>query len=132
MEKTKIEKEVAQADFDRWFEVKKLPKTRREGESESMVNELLGSIEEGFIVLQDDGGVKLFLREPLTGERPLNELNFVPRLTAGQLMSKTGYAKTSQEKQVATIAAFSDEVGGTIRALGTIDLTIAAVITNFY
>lgn len=128
----KVNKDVAQKDFDRWFEAKKLPKTRKEGDNEAMVNELLGSVEEGFIILNDDGSVILKLREPLTGERPLSELNFLPRLTAGELMSKTSYAKSSQDKQIATIAALSGEVGGTIRALGTIDMSLAAVISAFY
>lgn len=131
----KITKEVAQLEFDNWFESRKLPATRREGDSEDMVKEFVCAISEGYVVINNENnGVELLLREPLSTPQPLSKLTFKPRITAGELQSKTAYVKPNdaQGRQIATIAALCDEVGGTIRALGSVDYSIAAVISAFY
>lgn len=127
-----VKKEVAQKEFDQWFENRKLPKTRREGDNEEFVKELVCAIEEGYVVILEDGGVELKLREPISGEYPVNSLKFKSRITAGELQAKTSYAKDSAGKQIATLAALTDEVGGSIRALGSVDYSIAVVISTFY
>lgn len=128
----KVNKEVAQKEFDQWFENRKLPKTRREGDAEELMKELVCAIEEGYLTIHEDGSVELKLREPIMGEHQVNSLKFKSRITAGELQAKTSYAKDVAGKQIATIAALTDEVGGTIRALGTVDYSIAVVISTFY
>ncbi len=130
----KITKEVAQSEFDQWFEARKLPKTRREGDAEAMANEFVCAIEEGYIEINEDLSIDLALREPLTEKINLSMLHFASRITAGVLQRCMSGIKSddSQGRQIATIAALTGEVAGNIRALGTIDYSIAAVITGFH
>jgi len=130
----KVSEEIAQKEFDDWFEARKLPGTRRKGDAESIVKEMVCAISEGYIVINEDLGVDLILREPLKNAISLSKLTFKNRITAGELQAKMGQLKAddSNGRQIAVIAALTDEVGGNIRALGSIDYSICTVISAFY
>lgn len=131
-----VAREVAQAEFDRWFDSKKLPKTRKEGkDSESVANEIINAIEEGYLVVDDENKMIYSLKFPVGAEgNKIDKLTFVNRISAGALQAKTSYVKSDdqQGRGIATIAALTNEVGGTIRALDSVDYGLAMSITVFY
>jgi hypothetical protein len=130
----KVNKEVAQAEFDRWFENKKLRSSRREGDAEELMNEIVLAIQDGDIVITDDFEAIQNLKFPITQPVEITQLKFVARIQTGTLMQKTASVKQgdSQGRSIATIAALTNEVGGTIRALDSVDFALAACISAFY
>jgi hypothetical protein len=131
-----VAREVAEKEFDRWFESKKLPNTRREGkDAESIVNEIVNAIEEGYLVVSDENEMIYSLKFPVgNADKQIDKLTFVNRISAGTLQAKTNYVKSDdqQGRSIATIAALTGEVGGTIRALDSVDFGLAMSITVFY
>lgn len=129
----KISREVAINEFERWFESKKLPQTKRGGDMEAVENELIEAICDGRIIITDNFEIKQTLVFPIkNGE--LTDLTFVHRIPTGELQAKTAYVKKddNQGRITATIAALTKEVGGTIRALDTADFSLASCIATYF
>ncbi len=132
---SKVTKEMAQSEFDRWFESKKLPKTRREGDALPLVEEMVSAIEEGTLVIDEENKITQVLKFPIViaQREPVKELVYVNRVQAGTLASRTAWAKDDKEqKLIAKISVLTGCEAGVIRALDSIDHQIASIISAFY
>ncbi len=128
----KVSEEIARKDFERWFESKKLPETKRKNEYEVLEQELIEAIMDGSLIVNEDNTLTLKLAWPLTSPNAVESLNFVHRIQTGELQSKTAYAKDQSGKLIATVAALTGQVGGVIRALDPVDFGRAGAIAAYF
>jgi hypothetical protein len=129
----KVSREIAIQDFERWFESKKLPQTKRGGDMEAVENEIIEAIVDGRIVVNDDMTLTQVLNFAVNDGKT-DKFNFVHRIPTGVLQAKTAYVKKddAQGKMTATIAALTNEVGGTIRLLDSSDFSLSSCIAAYF
>jgi hypothetical protein len=129
----KVSEDIALKEFERWFESKKLPQSKRKNEYETIENEMIQAICDGLLVVNEDNTLTLQLVWPLSSPQQLTELKFKHRIQTSELQTKTAWAKDSREKKItATIATLTDQVGGIIGALDPVDYDKAACIASYF
>jgi hypothetical protein len=131
----KVSEEIAIQDFERWFESKRLPETKRRDEFIGIEKEMIEGICDGSLIVNDDFTITLKLAFPLSEPNEVSELKFVHRMATGVLQSKTAYVKDPKDqagKLTATIAALTGQVGGIIRALDPVDFGKAGCVASYF
>lgn len=135
----KLTRELAIAEFEKWFESKKLPGTKRaENNPDAMdgiEKEMIMAFQEGRIIVNDDMTLTMFLQMPLENNgNKLTELVFAHRIQAGKIQSRTAHVKPNdlQGRILFTIAALTDQEGGIIRALYDVDYNLASNIATYF
>ena len=128
----KISEDIALQDFERWFDSKKLSGSYRKESYEVIEKQMVEAICDGNLIVNEDFTLTLKLAFPLTAPNEVNELNFVHRIQTGTLQARTAWAKTQEQKLLATIAALTGVEGGVIRALDSSDYSRAGAIASYF
>lgn len=130
---TKVTREIAQQDIDRWLDFKKVGQSKREKKSEEIDN-LVDSVADGYLVVNDDYTLKHILKFPLEGGIPVKELIYQTRLEAVKIKSRMQNLKAGDGHGVLMgyICALTDQAAGIIGKLDTEDYNIAGCIVVFF
>ena len=132
-EKTKVSREKAVEELERWLNAKKITGNKRKS-NEDIEEELIDAIEEGYLVLNEDNSFTYKLKFPLDGENPITELKFAFRVKIGVLNAKLRGIKIDDlSGRIQTyIAVLTDQPKGLIGALDTSDNSIASAIATYF
>ena len=132
---SKISKEVAQQEFNKWAEAKKISDTKRES-NKDCEEEILNAIMEGHLTLTEENEWKYKLKFHLgKGEMNIvNELTFKLRLTINELNSVSKGLKPSdvEGKLIAYLSAITGESIGLLKTLDTVDYSTVSCIVAYF
>lgn len=134
MAKTKIAREVAQAEVDKWIEYKGFSERKIETNSDS-VEKMVDAFEDGVLVLNpDDFEITQILRHQVGGEIPIKQLVFRSRMKVSDIQMQFKGVKTSDTFGMiaAYIAALTKQPKAVITDLDTEDYAIASTIAVFF
>lgn len=138
---TKITKEVAAEDFDRFLAalrvdpIKKKKLFLEDEDGVSMTNAPLELIEEGMMIVLEDGSLEYKLLEPISadsGNVVLDSLTFKPkRITIGQF-EKINEIKNDVDKMKEILSLLTGVSKGFIQKLSLDDLGYITTITSLF
>ena len=133
---SKVTKELAQIEFNKWATAKKIKESSRE--SYKVIEEkIIEAICEGILILNDKLEWEHTLEFPIEGEgiKSTSILTYKLRIATGVLNVAFKGIKPdeSDERLVAMIAALTGEPKGIIKALDTsTDYSIASCIATYF
>jgi hypothetical protein len=122
---SKISKEIATKDVERWLEFKKVSEKRREKKAES-IETLIDLVMNGVLVIEEDLKITQVLCHPLKNEQPVEKLVYAPRIDVAKIHAAMkgvsaedfhgmivayGQALTALPKKVLTAIDSEDYVG---------------------
>lgn len=130
---TKVSKEIAEKDVNRWLDHKKVSENKREAQKDH-ISALTDAISEGYLVLKDDCVFEMTLKHPLDSEDPLTVLNFKPRLKTETVLRHLQGIKSSDidGRLLAYVAALTSQSKTLIGKLDTEDQSMAQSIAVFF
>lgn len=133
---SKIAREVAIADFNRWLDFKKVKENKR-NESKAQIDEIVSAIEHGNVIIDDNCNIIQNLEFPITSDQGgivLGELKFKPRILVHQLNAKLKGVEASNVdgRILAYASALTDQNSGIIGKLDTEDYRIVSSVVMFF
>lgn len=133
--KSKVAREVAQAEIEKWLDYKKIKEAKREAE-ETTTETIVDAICDGTLVLNKDYTFTHKLAFPLKsdGEDTLKELTYKPRLEVREINTKMKGIKPSDAdgRIMGYIAALTDQPRGVLTRMDTEDNRIAQAFATFF
>lgn len=129
-----IVKDVAEATINKWLDTKKVFKTTRETNADS-INLLIEAVMEGCLTHNEsDNSLTHVLLHPQQSEQPVTSLTYKGRLNDNMLQKYLkGVASNDGDARLnAIIAALTDQPRGVINALDSIDKKISMAIAVFF
>jgi hypothetical protein len=129
---SKVSKDVAAADINRWLDFKKVPDRRRSDLSDQ-VESLVSMVEEGNLIVNEDCSLELILTEPIA-ER--DRLRFKTRLQVRDIHTRLKGAGIkggdADGRIVAYISALTGLSMGECELLDTSDYSFASNVVVFF
>lgn len=128
-----VSREVAQSEFDKWADHKKISAKKREQQKDS-IEAIVDAIVEGTLVLKEDNTLVHTLKFPTEGEAPIKTLEYKPRLKMDIVHAHLQNVKSNDAdgRVAAYIAALTTKSKTIIKALDTEDYSIAQSIAVFF
>jgi len=130
-----VAKEIAEQEFSKWFEAKKLPKKLLEKNADDK-EAIISSIEEGVLSLNDDLIFTQKLNFPIKqGDSIITELSFKFRVTEGELSAAMSGIKADDligQIQICYLSALTGVSRGIIRTLDPTDSYVGKKIAAFF
>lgn len=130
MEK-KVSIETATADVEKWLDKKKVSEKKRE-EKKAAIAFLIGAIEEGNLVLNEDNSFEQTLKFPKGEGESLNKLKFKDRLQMSELHVHLKNTNGTDERLLGHVVALTGQPKNIIKTLDTEDYDIASTIGLFF
>lgn len=130
MEK-KVGIETATVDVEKWLDKKKVSQKKRT-EKKQAIDFLIGAIEEGYLILNDDNTFEQTLRFPKGDEVQIEKLKFTDRIDLKKLHIHLKTAVGQDERLLAHVVAVTGQPKDIIKALDTEDYDIASTIGLFF
>lgn len=137
MEKaTKVSKEVALKEVEKWLDYKRVDEKKR-ADSKDNIEALADAIAFGYLVLDKDFNLVHSLKFPLLNEDgsvAAKEFKYKPRLKAGDVQNRTQNIKATDTFALigAYVSALTDLNSGMVKQLDTEDYRIAQAIAIFF
>ena len=133
---SKIAREVAEQEFEKWLDFKKVKSTKRL-ESKDQGEQIISAIENGSIIIDEKNNLVLTLDFPVedsSGNVTLSTLKFSPRLRVVDLNKRLkGFKADDVDGRVlAYAAALTGENTGIIGCLDTEDYRIVGNIVMYF
>lgn len=130
---SKINKEMAVADVNKWLDAKKISQSKRELQKDS-IDSLVDAITEGWLMLNADTAFVMKLKFPLDGEDPLEELTFKTRVRTEQIKNHLKGVKATDidGRLLAYGAALTSQSSTLINKLDTEDQSLVQSISVFF
>jgi hypothetical protein len=128
---TKVNLEVAKAEFEKWVEAKKIPEKAIE-KHEDDAEYIIDAIQSGVLTIDDDFTLVHKLEFP-KGE--LSQLRYKPRVSKGELSASTRGLKADNligEMAICYISCLTGESRGAIRSLDSVDSSLGEHIAAFF
>jgi hypothetical protein len=129
----KIDPEIAQSEFKRWAEAKKIPEKaleKHEDDAEAIVD----AIREGSLLLEDDLSFTQNLKFPVK-EGEINQLKYKFRISEGELAASTKGLRADEligQMPICYISALTGQNRGIIRSLDPVDVSLGKHIAAFF
>jgi hypothetical protein len=132
----KITREIAEAEVNNWLDQKRVSQKKRETHKEHIDN-LVDSIVEGFLSLNDKGEFVQALKFPLTSEdqsEPVSTLKYKPRIPVEAVqMHLIGVKPNDNYGMIhAYVAALTTKPKALIKKMDTEDYSVAYGIAIFF
>lgn len=129
----KVERSQAQKEVESWLDFKKVGEKKRESQ-EAQISALVDAIVEGDLVLNEDFTFVQTLKFPTSGEMPIKEFSFKPRLKLMEIHSQLEGVKASDAdgRILAYAAALTGKAKQIIRSLDTEDYNVVQAIAIFF
>jgi hypothetical protein len=130
---SKVAREVAINDVNRWLDYKVVSERKRESLKDS-IETLVDAVEDGLLIVNDDHTIIQNLRIVPDGEEPIKSLTYKPRLKVSEVHMQLANVKSTDAdgRVCAYIAALTTKPKGIIRALDTEDYGIGQAIAIFF
>jgi len=136
---TKVTREVAQADVNRWLEAAKIdfdePEDGQESEILKELKPLVNSVMKGRVMVSEDGVITQVLDFPVGEEKKITEITFKNRVTAGEIQRKMSAMKIDAKDTVGRLMVFVSVLTNVNYALvakmDTKDYSTASYIASF-
>ena len=131
---SKIAKEVAEAEIEKWLDFKKILAGERERNSDTIAL-LVDAIMEGALEYDESTNkLKHYLLHPFQNEQPLTELTYLPRINDNMLQPNLRgvSAKDGDARLIAVICTLTGQARGIIQKLDSTDKRIALSIAVFF
>ena len=130
----KIAREQAESEVNQWLETKKVFKSVRESNQDS-IDLLIEAIQDGVLIYNEDENTFTHkLLHPLKNEMPVEELTYISRLNDNILRPYLKGVPTGDgdARLLATIAALTGKAKGILSALDSVDKKICNAIAIFF
>jgi len=131
-----ITREIAEKEFMKWFEAKKLPKKLLEKNADDK-EAIISSIEEDILILNEDLSFTQILNFPIqvNNSEPITKLNYAFRVKEGELAASMSGIKTEDligQISICYISALTGLNRGMVRTLDPTDSYLGKKIAAFF
>lgn len=134
--KSKISKEIAEKDFERWLDIKRFSQAKRESKKE-FEEEIIISIMSGDAVIDEKGKITYKLLFPIKTKEEkttISQFEFKPRLIQREVKSALEGVKAADGdgRIVAYISALTGQAKALIGGLETIDFAFCQAMALYF
>lgn len=129
----KINREVAEAEINKWLDHKKISPAKRET-YKTNIDSMVDAVMEGTLVLREDFYLEQNLKFPVGKDDATAKMEYQPRLNGVQIdQAMKGVKATDTFGTIdAYISALTGQVKGVIRQLDSVDKSLANDIVVFF
>lgn len=128
---SKVSREVAEKDVQRWLDHKRVKELKRE-KNKDAIESMIECVMDGTLVIDDECVITHNLLFPLGNDENIKELKYSPRLTVGRIGEYTKNAKTNDERVRGYISALSGMSNGLISNMETEDYSVVGNVVIFF
>lgn len=125
-----VSNELAVETVESWLNAKKVNKKKRI-ENAKLIEELVGLVEDGTLVLSSDFIWKHKLIFPIGENEQIKELTYKPRISVEEIFSASK-GVPNEELGLVYISILTGQVKGIIKKLDLSDYTISQTIAGFF
>ena len=129
-----VSKQIATDEITKWLDSKGVRAKKRK-ENEDSIEELIESVEEGYLIVDDETNeLVLELATPLGSEGQIKEFRFKPRLTVGEVHPFLKKLKVGDNdgRLLAYAQALTGQPAAVINSMDTGDQGLIVTITLFF
>jgi hypothetical protein len=128
-----VSKEIATEEVNKWLDKKNVSQKRRETKKDS-IESLISHVEDGIIVVGDDGVLTHKLTNPIEKEIKTLELTYQPRINVGKVQQHMNGVKS--DDMIGMVIAYGAALTGKpkelIKALDTEDQAVLSTVVVFF
>lgn len=128
---TKISKEVAIEEVNKWLDYKKIKEKKRIAFKEA-IESLVEAVCDGCLVLKEDFTFTQMLEFPVGANKEFKSLDYRPRIDVSTIQKYANGATTGDARILATLAALSGQAKEVIAKMDTEDYSVASSIAIFF
>jgi hypothetical protein len=128
---SKVSREVAEKDVERWLDFKRVKGLKREKNKEA-IESMIECVMDGTLVVDEECVITHNLLFPLGNDESIRELKYAPRLTVGRISEYTKNSKTNDERVCGYISALSGQANGIISKMETEDYSVVGNVVIFF
>jgi hypothetical protein len=133
---TKVSAEAAEKEVKKWLDFKKVDATKQ-AENADSIKQLVDSIVNGWLVLDESYNLIMTLKFPILdeeGKEALTELKFKPRITVSEIQTRVSASKKSDliSLVIAYVSALTSQNSALIAKLESEDYKTASAIAYFF
>lgn len=125
-----VSEELAIETVESWLDVKKVNAKKRI-ENEKLIQELVGLVQDGTLVLTDKFHWKHKLIFPIGENEQIKELIYKPRISVEEIIDGSKGVK-QEELGLVYISILTGQVKGIIKKLDLSDYTVSQIIAGFF
>lgn len=128
-----LERPMAEQEFTRWLDLKKIKPSRIESKKEifEAKETIVDAIAEGQISIDEKGNLTVKLNCPIGENEQIEELTFKPRMMAFEL-DKLNRVATDTGKSRAMIEILTGQMSAIVRLLDSNDFALCNAVVVFY
>lgn len=128
---SKISKEVATEEVNKWLDYKKVKSKKREAYKDA-IESLSDAISEGALILNEDFSFTQNLDFPVGSDKQIKSLEFKARVDVATIQKYMNGVSTGDGRILATIAALSGQEKAVVSKLDTEDYSVASSVAIFF